>query len=158
MINLIDADKDVKKYKKQINFLFKSTLEYLSQPKNIEVTVKFVNKSEIRQINKEYRGIDKVTDVLSFPFLNVKPGVILNKTDFPLDSNGKNIYLGDIAICMDKVKEQAEEYNHSFERELFYLLTHGFLHLFGYDHIEEFDKKIMREKEEEIIKRMISNE
>jgi len=62
--------------------------------------------------------------------------------------------LGDIVICIEKVKEQAEEYNHSFERELAYMVVHGFYHLMGYDHIEETDKKIMREKEEKILEKL----
>lgn len=111
------------------------------------MTITFTTPEEIRKINKKYRKIDRATDVLSFP--------MLEKAE--LDEKIKNkdfLYedvLGDVIISIDKVKEQAEEYGHSFERELSYMLVHGFYHLMGYDHIEEEDKKIMRPKEEKIL-------
>ena len=111
------------------------------------MTITFTTPEEIRKINKKYRKIDKATDVLSFP--------MFEKSE--LDEKIKNkdfLYedvLGDVIISIDKVREQAEEYGHSFERELSYMLVHGFYHLMGYDHIEEEDKKIMRPKEEKIL-------
>ena len=111
------------------------------------ITITFTTPDEIRKINKKYRKIDKATDVLSFPMFE----------KYELDEKIKNkdfLYedvLGDIIISIEKVKEQAEEYGHSFERELSYMLVHGFYHLMGYDHIEEEDKKIMRPKEEKIL-------
>lgn len=111
------------------------------------ITITFTTPEEIRKINKKYRKIDKATDVLSFP--------MFEKSE--LDEKIKNkdfLYedvLGDVIISIDKVREQAEEYGHSFERELSYMLVHGFYHLMGYDHIEEQDKKIMRPKEEKIL-------
>lgn len=111
------------------------------------VTITFTTPEEIKKINKKYRNIDKSTDVLSFP--------MFEKSE--LDKKIKNkdfLYediLGDIIISIEKVKEQAEEYGHSFERELSYMLVHGFYHLMGYDHIEEEDKKVMRPKEEKIL-------
>ena len=111
------------------------------------ITITFTIPEEIRKINKKYRKIDKETDVLSFPMFEKKE----------LDEKIKNkdfLYedvLGDIIISIDRVKQQAEEYGHSFERELSYMLVHGFYHLMGYDHIEEEDKKIMRPKEEKIL-------
>ena len=106
------------------------------------------NKIVIRVLNKEYRNIDKETDVLSFPmFEKYEIDEIIKK--------GKKLLvketIGDIIISVEKVKEQAKEYGHSFERELSYMLVHGFYHLMGYDHIEEEDKKIMRPKEEKIL-------
>ena len=114
------------------------------------ITITFTTPEEIRKINKKYRKIDRATDVLSF--------AMFEKDE--LDEKIKNkdfLYedvLGDIIISIDKVREQAEEYGHSFERELSYMLVHGFYHLMGYDHIEEEDKKIMRPKEEKILKEL----
>lgn len=111
------------------------------------MTITFTTPEEIRKINKKYRKIDRATDVLSFPMFEKEE----------LDEKIKNkdfLYedvLGDIIISINKVREQAEEYGHSFERELSYMLVHGFYHLMGYDHIEEEDKKIMRPKEEKIL-------
>ena len=105
------------------------------------------NPENIRKLNNEYRNIDKETDVLSFP--------MFEKNEI---SNIKNMEyresLGDIVISIERVKEQALEYEHSFERELAYMLVHGFYHLMGEDHIEEDDKKIMREKEEYVLNRL----
>lgn len=113
----------------------------------LTITVTFTTPEEIKKINKKYRNIDKKTDVLSFPmFEKNELDEKINKKDFIYED-----VLGDIIISIEKVKEQAEEYGHSFERELSYMLVHGFYHLMGYDHIEEEDKKIMRPKEEKIL-------
>ena len=111
------------------------------------ITITFTTPEDIRKINKKYRKIDKATDVLSFPMFEKDEldEKIKNKEFLHED------VLGDIIISIEKVKEQAEEYGHSFERELSYMLVHGFYHLMGYDHIEEEDKKIMRPKEEKIL-------
>ena len=92
-----------------------------------------------------------MTDVLSYPSLDDIRGVTLEKADFSadLDEDG-NIFLGSIAICTDRAREQAEEYGHSYERELYYLAVHGLLHLAGYDHMTEEDKTQMREREERV--------
>ena len=108
-------------------------------PDIISISVSFVTKNQIKKYNKEYRGIDKVTDVLSFPMYDGK---------FP---KVPELELGDVVICMDKVKEQAKEFGHSEERESMYLFTHSVFHLLGYDHMKEADKKIMRAKEEKIM-------
>ena len=111
------------------------------------MTITFTTPEEIRKINKKYRKIDKATDVLSFPmFEKAELDEKIKNKDFLYED-----VLGDVIISIDKVKEQAEEYGHSFERELSYMLVHGFYHLLGYDHIEEQDKKIMRPKEEKIL-------
>ena len=108
----------------------------------------FTTPRKIQEINKEYRDIDKPTDVLSFPmFEKEELDAKIEKKDFEYED-----ILGDIIISIEKVQEQAEEYGHSFERELSYMIVHGFYHLMGYDHIEEEDKKIMRPKEEKILK------
>ena len=111
------------------------------------MTITFTTPEEIRKINKKYRKIDKATDVLSFPmFEKDELDEKIKNWDFPYED-----VLGDVIISIEKVREQAEEYGHSFERELSYMLVHGFYHLMGYDHIEEEDKKIMRPKEEKIL-------
>lgn len=115
--------------------------------KNLYINVIFTIPKKIREINKEYRNIDKETDVLSFPMY--ERGEILKIKD---DSEADT--MGDIIISIERVKEQAEEYGHSFERELAYMLVHGFYHLMGYDHMEEEEKREMREKEEYVLNKL----
>ena len=107
---------------------------------NIEVSVSFVGDDEIRDLNREYRGVDKSTDVLSFPM----------DDEFIID----NRILGDVIINTRRVMEQAEELGHSNERELSYLTVHSILHLLGYDHMEDEDKKEMREREKLAMKEL----
>lgn len=115
----------------------------------------FADEQEIRRLNRETRGVDAVTDVLSYPSLEDIRGVTLKKADFPadLDEDG-NIFLGSIAICTQRAREQAEEYGHSYERELHYLAVHGLLHLAGYDHMTEEDKAVMRPREERVLSKL----
>lgn len=111
------------------------------------MTITFTTPEEIRKINKKYRKIDKATDVLSFPmFEKAELDEKIKNKDFLYED-----VLGDVIISIDRVREQAEEYGHSFERELSYMVVHGFYHLMGYDHIKEEDKKEMRPKEEKIL-------
>ena len=107
-------------------------------------------------MTKETRGIDRVTDVLSFPAAGVTAGEIVKKKNYPFDLDPENgsVFLGSIMICTDRAKEQAEEFGHSFGRELYYLAVHGMLHLFGYDHMNDEDKAEMRALEEEILKKL----
>ncbi|MEI3395892.1 MAG: rRNA maturation RNase YbeY [Clostridia bacterium] len=111
------------------------------------ITITFTTPEEIHKINKEYRQVDRPTDVLSFPMFERKElEEKIEKQDFEHED-----VLGDIIISIEKVKEQAIEYGHSFERELSYMIVHGFYHLMGYDHIKEEDKKEMRPKEDKIL-------
>ena len=111
------------------------------------ITVNLTTPEEIKNINKKYREIDKSTDVLSFPmFEKDELDEKIRNNDFLYED-----VLGDIVISIEKVKEQAEEYGHSFDRELSYMIVHGFYHLMGYDHIKEEDKKVMRPKENKIL-------
>ena len=111
------------------------------------ITVTLTNPENIREINKEYRNIDRSTDVLSFPmFEKEELDEKIKKNDFEHED-----MLGDIIISIERVEEQAKEYGHSFERELSYMLVHGFYHLMGYDHIKEEDKLKMRPKEEKVL-------
>ena len=128
--------------------------EYLGQKDELFAELIFVDEEEIQRLNKEYRQVDKVTDVLSFPNLDGIKGKVLRCKDYPSDVDEGRLFIGSIAICEKKAKEQAEEYGHSYEREINYLTLHGLLHLFGYDHMEEEDKKEMRSAEEAILKKM----
>ena len=118
----------------------------------LAVELVFVDGGEIQRLNRETRGIDKVTDVLSYPALDLVKGEPLKGEDYPLDvDEDGNLMLGSIAICVERAKEQATEYGHSFERELHYLLVHGILHCLGYDHMTDGQQREMRAREEEIL-------
>ena len=114
------------------------------------VSITLTNPENIRNFNKQYREIDKETDVLSFPmFEKIELDEKIKNNDF------KNVdILGDMIISIPRVEQQAIEYGHSFERELAYMVVHSFYHLMGYDHIKEEDKKIMRPKEEFVLDRL----
>ena len=118
--------------------------------KALNMELKTQGNKYIKKINNEYRNIDKETDVLSFPMFEK------NEID-ELIQNQNNVVedvLGDIIISVDRVKEQAVEYGHSFERELAYMVVHGFYHLMGYDHMNDDEKSIMRAKEENILSKL----
>lgn len=106
-----------------------------------EIGLMFVDNEQIREMNKTYRDKDTATDVLSFP---------MYEADEAIDDEDE-ILLGDIVISLERAAEQAEEYGHSLEREVMYLLVHGLLHLAGYDHMEDDEKKEMRQREEELL-------
>ncbi len=139
--------------------LAKKVIDYCLEreqfPYDAEVNLTLTDNEGIHKINKEFRDIDRPTDVLSFPMLSYEtPGDFSfleeeNEEDFNPDS-GEAI-LGDIIISVDKVKEQALEYGHSEEREFAFLITHSMLHLFGYDHMEEDDAKVMEPLQKEIL-------
>ena len=114
--------------------------------KNLYISIILTNPENIKKTNKKYRNIDKETDVLSFPMFE-KEEILKIKGEIPEA-------LGDIMISIERVKEQAEEYGHSFERELSYMVVHGFYHLMGYDHIEDDDKNKMRMKEDEVLNKL----
>ena len=116
----------------------------------------FVSKEYIHSLNESMRNVDKPTDVLSFPLLNLKAGDIVNPDLYPFDIDMQTgeLSLGDIVICDDIAKEQALEYGHSQEREYAYLFLHGLLHLLGYDHMQDEEKKVMREIEENVLDRV----
>ena len=117
---------------------------------NLYVSVTLTNGENIKKINNQYRNIDKETDVLSFPMFEKQE---IDKKIKKQDFENYDI-LGDMIISIPKVREQAEEYEHSFEREFAYMIVHSFYHLMGYDHIEEEDKLVMREKEENILNQL----
>lgn len=121
----------------------------------LAVDILFVDGAEIQRLNREMRNIDKVTDVLSFPALDEIKGKAIFAKDHPyeIDEEGR-LTLGSIMICCDRAKEQAEEYGHSYQRELHYLIVHGIMHCLGYDHMQEDEKAEMREKEEYILAKL----
>lgn len=110
-------------------------------PENMEISLTFVSKKEIHDLNKMYRNVDNHTDVLSFPLVE----------DFDNIDESSEILLGDVVICTEKAEEQAEEYGHSMDRELVYLFVHSVHHLLGYDHMKEDEKAQMRECEERVM-------
>lgn len=116
------------------------TKEYESD-REVYVSVLLTGNEEIQRVNRDFRGKDMPTDVISFAY-----------HDNDEADNGLYDSLGDIIISLERVEEQRKDYGHSFKREFYYVLTHGLLHLMGYDHMEEEEKKIMRAKEEEILK------
>lgn len=121
-----------------------------------EVSLLFVDNEKIREINRENRGIDRETDVLSFPMLDYEDKKVFKEyyKDYDFDEtykDGDEVVLGDIVLSLEKSLEQSKEYNHSFLRETSYLVVHSVLHLLGYDHMEENDKVKMRKREEEIL-------
>ena len=114
-----------------------------------------VDEEEIRRLNREQRGIDRVTDVLSFPTLDGICGKQLFSDEYGEELNEEGrLFLGSIVICEKRAREQAEEYGHSYQRELFYLAVHGVMHCLGYDHGTEAEKAQMRRKEEYVLEKM----
>ncbi len=117
-----------------------------------EISVTVTDNAGIRELNREYRNIDKETDVLSFPMYDFEEPSVFDEAELALEQGA--VMLGDIIVSTDKICEQAEEYGHSTIRELSYLMVHSMLHLLGYDHIEEEDKKLMRSREDMIMERL----
>lgn len=140
-----------------INQVINEALDYVSCPYETEVSVVLTDNETIRRINREFRKLDKPTDVLSFPMLVYEtPGdfTFLESAEEEFNPETGELVLGDIVVSMDKVYAQAEEYGHSPVRELAFLIAHSMLHLFGYDHIEERERIIMEEKQTEILSRL----
>ena len=131
----------------------KAALEFEDFQRECEVSVTLVDNEQIHEMNLEARGVDRPTDVLSFPMFEIPegcvPGVGCSDPDSGL------VPLGDMCISMERAAAQAEEFGHSVERELAYLAVHSVLHLLGYDHMDEGEQKAaMRAKEKEIMKRL----
>jgi probable rRNA maturation factor len=143
-INFIDIEENRKYIELAEKVLKECFLKENLQNKKLYVNVIYTNSKKIKEINNEYRNINSETDVLSFP--------MFEKKDLAKIKGDYVDVLGDIVISIEQVQIQAVKFNHSFERELAYMIVHAFFHLVGYDHIKEEDKKIMREKEETILK------
>ena len=138
---------------KNYEFIIQKVVKQCFKTENLEdsklyISIILTTPKNIQRINKEYREIDKPTDVLSFPmFEKEELDEKIRKQDFEFED-----VLGDIVVSIEQVNIQALEYGHSFERELAYMVVHGFYHLMGYDHMVEEDKFLMRQKEENILK------
>lgn len=145
-------------YKELAERIVDFCLDYAKFPYEAEVNLTLTDNEGIHAINKEFRDMDRPTDVLSFPMLHYEtPGDFAfldeeDNDDFNPDTG--EALLGDIVISIEKVYEQAECYGHSIEREYAFLITHSMLHLFGYDHMEEQEAKVMEEKQKEILTQM----
>lgn len=118
------------------------------QPATLEVLM--LRDEEIREVNATHRGVDEATDVLSFPMLEMKPGGVIAQEFFVLPPESRP-HLGDVLVSVDRVELQAREAGHSTERELAYLTVHGVLHILGYDHEVERERRLMRKREEEVL-------
>ncbi len=144
-----ETDKITEDMADWIEDLLNVAAKKLSVEKNAEVSITVVSNEKIREINREYRDKDKVTDVISFAIEDDEEDVL---KEFDMEGITIPRDLGDIFISYDKAVEQAEEYGHSVERELGFLMVHGFLHLNGYDHMTDEDEKRMFALQEEILK------
>jgi len=135
--------------------VIEQALDYEKCPYEVEINLILTSNEEIARINKEFRGIDTPTDVLSFPLIDfIRPADFTGIEEQEVDSFNPEtgeLMLGDIIISEAKVVEQALEYGHSFEREYAFLITHSVLHLLGYDHTDEEDARNMETKQEEIL-------
>ncbi|NLK17889.1 MAG: rRNA maturation RNase YbeY [Clostridiales bacterium] len=136
-----------------IEKVFSAAAKKFGLPRRCEVIIAFLTEDEIRQVNSASRGIDEATDVLSFPYLEGIKGKKIRLKDFPpdIDPETGDLMLGEINICLERARRQAEEYGHSFERECAYLALHGLLHLLGYDHSGCGGAAEMRAAEEEVL-------
>ena len=148
-VNFLELEEDSKYIGLIEKVIGQAFLEEKINNINIYINVILTNPENIKSINKQYRDIDKETDVLSFPMFEKEEIEQMKKS-----GNDIQEPLGDIIISIPRVEEQAKEYGHSFERELSYMLIHGFYHLMGYDHIDDNDKKQMRKKEEVVLNKL----
>ncbi len=150
-IELIDETEVVKEeYQKLVEDVVSFASDYLHYPENRECCISFVSSERIREINRDFRNIDKVTDVISFALDDEDEDMDPIKNFMASDENFVTS-IGDIIISVDRAKEQAEEYGHSLERELGFLALHGFLHLNGYDHQTEEEEIEMTGLQTEIL-------
>ena len=123
----------------------------LLQTANIKAEIVFTDAETMQNLNRSTRGVDRVTDVLSYPSLNGIRGVLLQPKNCVTEMDGKYIFIGSIVLCEEKIKEQAKELEHSEKEETEYLIVHGLMHLFGYDHMTDEDKALMRSKEKQAL-------
>lgn len=159
---LIDNRQSKFEYSEEMNDIICRIIDYVLEDEIVkipaEISLVLVDNEGIRDLNREFRNIDRATDVLSFPMLNYPEGkvykdVYSNYTFDKCDLDGNCLVLGDIALSLERAEEQRREYGHSFLREVAYLVVHSMLHLLGYDHMEADEKAVMRKREEEILKK-----
>ena len=120
------------------------------QSKDFEVSIRYSSEEEIKEINNQYRGVDRATDVLSFPMYDLNNAADIQEI---AKEKSASVLLGDIVICKAVAKRQAKEFEHSFKREVCFLALHGFLHLLGFDHIEKSDEEVMQSVANEILEK-----
>ena len=126
----------------ELEEVIKTVLETEGLSLDYEVSITFVDKDQIHKLNREYRNVDRPTDVLSFPI----------DEDFYIE--GVDTMLGDIVVCMDVARDQASDLGHTLKREIMYLTAHSALHLLGYDHMEDDEKAKMRAREKEVMRKL----
>lgn len=134
-----------------------AALDYVNCPYEAEVNLLLTMNDEIQEMNRNFRSIDRSTDVLSFPMIDYEEAGNFDFLEDVMDAfhpESGELMLGDIVISKEKVIAQAEEYGHSIEREYAFLIAHSMLHLFGYDHMEEDERIIMEQKQKEILKNL----
>ncbi len=146
------VDGKVGLYRKKIEKLFEVAGKVLKEDFSlVDISVNFVDETEIQELNNQFRKIDKCTDVLSFPNLEKKVNQSLKDFENERNFDDGLLFLGDIVICKKVAYKQAKEYGHSRKREICFLALHGLLHLLGYDHIESKDEKVMKDVADKIL-------
>lgn len=145
MVEIYDLTrkKELSEFFDDINEYYRKTLDVLDVKDEMDLSLIIVGKTKIRNINRDYRNIDRVTDVISF--------ANIDSDDYDYLAEDGEVNLGDIFINVDRVKSQAKKYGHSIKREFMFLFVHGMLHLLGYDHMEKEDEKIMFSLQDRII-------
>lgn len=145
----------------QLQKLTSFVVDYVNCPYEVEVSVTLVDKDEIHRLNKEFRDVDKPTDVLSFPMMEYEKPAEFESDVFEqsivISLETEELMLGDIVICSQVVDEQAKQYGHSKIREFSFLVVHSLLHLFGYDHIEENERIQMEQVQKDIMEKLQIN-
>lgn len=134
-----------------------AALDYVGCPYEAQVNLLLTTNQQIQEMNRNFRGIDRPTDVLSFPMVDYEiPGTFdfLEEREDCFDPESGELVLGDIVISKEKVLEQAEAYGHSVKREYAFLIAHSVLHLTGYDHMEEEERLLMESKQREILEKI----
>lgn len=134
--------------------VIKTAFKVLGQPtQNIKYNLYVVSKAYIHDLNLSTRGVDKATDVLSYPTTDMKAGEVLDfsKYRFDIDPMDNSLLVGEIFICNEVAKMQAKKYNHSYKREFCFLFLHGVLHCLGYDHVDEKERIVMEEMQTKIL-------
>lgn len=145
-------------YEALIKIVIEACLDYEQCPYEPEISILFTDDDQIQEINRDYRGIDKPTDVLSFPSIEYEePGdfsVVDEDDSLAFNPDTGEMILGDIVISVERAKLQAKEYGHSIEREIAFLTAHSMFHLFGYDHMEEAERIRMEEKQNNVLEKL----
>ena len=136
--------------------VYEAVADFAHLPKRIKVNLSFVDEKTIRELNKDTRNIDKVTDVLTYPYVELRPKEKLKLSDYELemDPDDNRLLIGDIYICIKRAEEQSKEYGHSLNREMCFLFCHGLLHILGYDHIKKEDEEVMTGLQTEILDKL----